>query len=927
LREPVRQSLLPVFRSRCARVLALALSFHQFASSAGAFKPERPLSAAKLYSRGEKLEKKGDIINAYLAYSQAAAADPENPKYWAKSQALRTRAAMQAKVMPPERGRLGEESGFVAQEDLVGLGQDTAGRDGLATPERGAGLEVGGAFEPLAAQSGGEAKGQAHSPEPGSARPTVSAVARGSLAGQLADAQEASSPSKAARSDAGESDGRQAIVMPELPPDSLASQYLAAHNENRQNNSSGKLPSGLAQEEPANRLPENSLAAEWMAAQRTNRQEASSGANSAAARREQDSTGAADGTPASAVRGSDHERIAQELPSDSFAAAFLEQQRAQEHGAKAASANSGGGGKENTELQVNKDTQKESAQAGSPETGAVRNSVVSGLPAESFAAQFLAAQSGTATNPPPSPSPGAHVANPERVESVAVPASASGQAATAVPASPVASRDAASLLAQAARPPMAGAQNPSTAVSQGSGSSGTQGAPVSSHSDEDPPREPYLDRASAYTKPPNPLSPERTEEDEMRLQPPVELKPERGEPRDFDLSGDAKRLWGEVLKAYKVDVVFDGDYQPLSNLRFRVQGVTFEEAVVALMAATNSFFTPVSDRMVLVARDTQQKRTEVEGTAVIAVPIPDPVTTQEATELALAVQQSLDIQKHSINFAQRLVLFKDRVSKLGAAVQLFRQLAGGRAEVQIEIEFLTFVKNSTINFGFPSPTSLALAYLRGRSLPLNSVGSFASLFGVAIGGTQLIAEQNYSTIDSIFRTNVRTSDSQQATFHVGDRYPILTQGFFGLPADSPPLPSSFTFEDLGLVLKLQTKVHDTEELTVALEAELKTLAGTGTNNIPIIANRRFTEQVRLRFDQSIVISGLLSDRQIRTIAGLAGFLNVPVLGPLFSRNTRTSEQGETLVVLKPRLVRLPPGSLNVTKGIWTGSETRPRPAF
>jgi hypothetical protein len=54
-----------------------------------------------MYQRGRHFEKKGKIVEAYLLYSQAAAADPKNAKYWRLSQALRTRAAMLAKPMPP----------------------------------------------------------------------------------------------------------------------------------------------------------------------------------------------------------------------------------------------------------------------------------------------------------------------------------------------------------------------------------------------------------------------------------------------------------------------------------------------------------------------------------------------------------------------------------------------------------------------------------------------------------------------------------------------------------------------------------------------------------------------------------------------------------------------------------------------------------
>ena len=436
-----------------------------------------------------------------------------------------------------------------------------------------------------------------------------------------------------------------------------------------------------------------------------------------------------------------------------------------------------------------------------------------------------------------------------------------------------------------------------------------------------------------------PIPPELLEEAPPKLEPPVELKPKNTETRGFEITGNSREVWEQVLKAYGLEPIFDADYTPVPRVRFKVEDMSYRDVMYAVGAATNSFFTPVSESLVLVAQDTPQKRGEVENTAVVEVPIPETLTVQDAVELSRLVQQTLDITKHTINTAQRVVIFRDRVSKLGPAVQLFRELAKFRSEVVIEVEFLSIARNNLLKFGILAPTSTPLLYLldrlagftaiRPNALPRNvaTIGTWAGapIVGIAIGGTQLLAEQNRSDIQAIYRATLRTSDTQQAAFHVGDRYPIATSGFVNLPS-SPHIPLPFNFEDLGFILKIQTRVHSSEELTIGFEAELKSLGGMGENNLPIINNRKFTEQVRLRFDESVVIAGLVNSQHITTIAGLAGFLDIPFVGPLFSDNSRDNTNSEALIILKPRLVSLPPGEYT-TRTIWTGSETRPRPAL
>src|SRR5437867_9871349 len=57
--------------------------------------------ASKLHKEGRKAERAGEMARAYLLYSQAAALAPKKNTYWLRSQAVRTRAALQPKVSPP----------------------------------------------------------------------------------------------------------------------------------------------------------------------------------------------------------------------------------------------------------------------------------------------------------------------------------------------------------------------------------------------------------------------------------------------------------------------------------------------------------------------------------------------------------------------------------------------------------------------------------------------------------------------------------------------------------------------------------------------------------------------------------------------------------------------------------------------------------
>src|SRR5260370_5507234 len=53
-------------------------------------------SAKKLYQEGKEAEDRGDILGAYLYYTQAEAASHRNKKYRGAAQAVKTNALLQA---------------------------------------------------------------------------------------------------------------------------------------------------------------------------------------------------------------------------------------------------------------------------------------------------------------------------------------------------------------------------------------------------------------------------------------------------------------------------------------------------------------------------------------------------------------------------------------------------------------------------------------------------------------------------------------------------------------------------------------------------------------------------------------------------------------------------------------------------------------
>lgn len=413
------------------------------------------------------------------------------------------------------------------------------------------------------------------------------------------------------------------------------------------------------------------------------------------------------------------------------------------------------------------------------------------------------------------------------------------------------------------------------------------------------------------------------------LPPPI-LKGAPGR-QSFNLLGDSKELFEKVSAAYGLHVIFDADYQATPPGQFRLDDATYQVALRALESMTGSFAVAVNEKVALVAKDTTPKRTELEPVMTVLIPFPEPLTPQDVQEAAKAVQSTFDMTKMGIDNGRRQVLFRDRVSRLRPAIDLFRQLMVHRAQVVTEVELVGVNNSTSSKYGLPLQSSFPFTWLGNpspfsvtaptASAAIRTFGGGGTLVGLAIANSAFYASATRGTTTSLIHAELRGLDGQAAQMHIGDRYPVITAGFSSggsSTANAYTPPPTINFEELGIVLKITPHVHGLDAVTLEIEAEFKTLTGEAENGIPVISTRKFASHVRMGFGEVAVMAGLVRDTINQSWSG------VPLLSaiPALRVNDKAREANELLLTIKPRLVNMPP-SESVTWPVRSGSETRP----
>jgi type II secretory pathway component GspD/PulD (secretin) len=267
----------------------------------------------------------------------------------------------------------------------------------------------------------------------------------------------------------------------------------------------------------------------------------------------------------------------------------------------------------------------------------------------------------------------------------------------------------------------------------------------------------------------------------------------------------------------------------------------------------------------------------------------------------------------------------------------------------IEMQFLEVDRSSLLSYGlllpsnFPitflgaaglaalDPSNLQLAGLAavlGKAIPLSAVAHLNPvMFGLGIANSQIFATMTKSSAKTLLDASVRSLDGQTADFHVGSKYPILTgQLQAGTATTSSAATAfqsipSFSFEDLGLVLKVTPHIHGTEEVSLDVSAEFKTLTGNSANGIPVIGTRKLESKVRLCDGEWALVAGLMSDSDARSITGIPVLSRLPLIGSVMRDNEHTRIGTDVILLLRPILLDAPPDP-SLARRLWLGSETR-----
>ena len=188
---------------------------------------------------------------------------------------------------------------------------------------------------------------------------------------------------------------------------------------------------------------------------------------------------------------------------------------------------------------------------------------------------------------------------------------------------------------------------------------------------------------------------------------------------------------------------------------------------------------------------------------------------------------------------------------------------------------------------------------------ITSLGTLApDLTASPINITAVLKALNKNDLVNVLSTpNILTSDNKEAEIFVGENVPFggsstITSGYSS---------TSVERKDVGISLKLKAQISEGDYIRLDINQEISDVSGSVTvgagSNELTTTKRSAKTNVVVKDNETVVIGGLIKDREQDIVSKVPFLGDIPLLGWLFKTKSKVRKKTNLMILLTPHIVK------------------------
>lgn len=174
----------------------------------------------------------------------------------------------------------------------------------------------------------------------------------------------------------------------------------------------------------------------------------------------------------------------------------------------------------------------------------------------------------------------------------------------------------------------------------------------------------------------------------------------------------------------------------------------------------------------------------------------------------------------------------------------------------------------------------------------------------------LNALENDTKNNILSKPSILTTDNTEAKFSVGKKVPFKTGSYSGTGSNNGGGSSNFSSpfttiqrEDVGITLKVKPHVNEGNKILLDIAQEISDVYSDPQASDLVTNQKKLETQVLAGNGETIVMGGMIEDKNIRTEQRVPGLGRIPVLGRLFRSNSKDNSKNNLMIFLRATVIR------------------------
>lgn len=392
----------------------------------------------------------------------------------------------------------------------------------------------------------------------------------------------------------------------------------------------------------------------------------------------------------------------------------------------------------------------------------------------------------------------------------------------------------------------------------------------------------------------------------------------------FPKARPVSEIYAAIGQAYDVNIIVDPEIRESQKLSLDLRKLGFLKALDTLMVLNRHFFKVIDDNTLIILKDSKVNRDNYDSKIIRTFYL----SNITPNELKPHMRQ-LNLKEFAENETLNTITIKGTAEQIALAEKIISANDKSLPEVLIEIEILEVTKNNLKRLGIlpvgadlNTPTYRAglIADPAARSDDDRNLGGIRGIFP-SLNSSDILTVVPAIAIDflkergdskQVANPQVRVTSGKAANVSIGQSIPIANTRFTNAQLSGSTSGSNnfgdqalttFNYQPVGININLTPRVHYNREVTLELELEISSVIAAGLQ--PTLGERKVTTTLRLKNGEINVIAGLLRNEERKSLSGIVGLSDLPVLGRLFSNDEKVINQTDIIMTIRPLIVRSP----------------------